>query len=192
LPHAPTVPPSGVKPVKIGPGEHYVTQHGHELIITVLGSCVSACIRDPLARVGGMNHFMLPESATGNWGGASANMRYGNFAMERLINDILMQGGRRAHLEIKVFGGAVMLANGAAVGHQNADFVEQYLYNENMPIAASHLRGHLARRIEYMPLTGKVKMLEIADNIVPIAHAEHSFQKSLRHKDEAGSIELFD
>lgn len=98
---------------KILPGEYYVSNQ-NELITTVLGSCVSACIRDPVAGIGGMNHFMLPNSERGNWNGkhsiASNATRYGNFAMEHMINDILKHGGERGNLEVKVFGGGKSLA----------------------------------------------------------------------------------
>lgn len=177
--------------IKIGPGDHYVTQRSGCTIITVLGSCVAACIRDPAARVGGMNHFMLPESETGQWGDASANMRYGNFAMEVLINDILCQGGRRNRLEIKLFGGACLIANGPLIGHQNADFVETYLRAESMPIAAHHLRGTHARRIEYQPGTGRARMLEMKLENAPLAQSERSFFNSIRAKSDSGSVELF-
>jgi chemotaxis protein CheD len=146
--------------VKINPGEHYVTRNAAEMIVTVLGSCVAACIRDPVAGVGGMNHFMLPESPSGTWGGRSASLRYGNFAMERLVNDILALGGRRDRLEVKVFGGAGMI-DGANIGPRNADFVEAYLREQGLPIAAAHLRGDHARRIHYFPLTGRVLMQEM-------------------------------
>jgi chemotaxis protein CheD len=180
-----------LKMVKIGPGEHYVTSRPDELIVTVLGSCIAACIRDPRAGVGGMNHFMLPESATGNWGPVSASLRFGNFAMERLINDILRRGGQRARLEVKIFGGAAMLATGAAIGDQNADFVEAYLKLENMPIAARHLRGMRARKLRYSPLTGKVMMLELAE-AEAVADTERCFLGRAARAPEAGSVELFD
>jgi chemotaxis protein CheD len=181
-----------MRKIKIGPGEHYVTQKKDVTIITVLGSCVAACVRDPVAGVGGMNHFMLPESETGQWGGASANMRYGNFAMEQLINDIMSRGGMRSRLEIKVFGGARMIANGAAIGHQNADFVEAYLRAEGMPISAQHLRGNSARRIEYVPGDGQVRMLEMSLDRGDVGQTERSFFNRLRAPQDAGSIELFD
>ena len=184
--------PGAPKKIKIGPGEHYVTRHADELIVTVLGSCIAACIRDPVALIGGMNHFMLPSSATGDWGETSAAMRYGNFAMERLINDILRGGGQRGRLEIKVFGGATMIANGGAIGPQNADFVEAYLAAENMVIAARDLRGSFARRIDYMPLLGKVKMLEMAIDRAPVARVENKFRKTIETAPDSGSIELFD
>ena len=126
--------------IRINPGGHYVTGDD-ELLVTVLGSCVAACIRDPVAGIGGMNHFMLPQSDSGIWGIASASMRFGNFAMEKLINDILSRGGRRSNLEIKVFGGAAIIGNMAPIGTRNADFVESYLREEGLPIAAQSLRG---------------------------------------------------
>lgn len=181
-----------MKTIKIGPGEHYVTRHSDELIVTVLGSCIAACIRDPLAKVGGMNHFMLPASESGAWGRISATMRYGNFAMERLINDILCRGGQRSRLEVKVFGGAAMLATSATIGRQNADFVEQYLKEENMPISARHLRGLHARRVEYNAVTGKVMMLELISDQATVASAESRFRGTIASEPDSGSIELFD
>jgi chemotaxis protein CheD len=181
-----------MKKLKIGPGDHYVTQRKDLIIVTVLGSCVAACIRDPVAGVGGMNHFMLPESDTGTWGGASANMRYGNYAMEALINDILLQGGQRRRLEIKVFGGARMIASGAAIGHQNAAFVESYLNAEGMAIAAQHLRGMHARRVEYQPANGCVQMLEMPTDRTRVAKVEQAFSETIRAHQDSGSVELFD
>jgi chemotaxis protein CheD len=178
--------------IKIDPGGHYVTRNNNEMIVTVLGSCVAACIRDPMAQVGGMNHFMLPESDHGNWGAASASLRYGNFAMERLINDILCRGGHRSRLEIKVFGGARMIGSGAQIGPQNADFVESYLRDEGLPIAAAHLRGDHARRVHYFPLTGQVRMLEMPRVESGLAAIEMGYGASLRREAPAGSIELFD
>jgi chemotaxis protein CheD len=181
-----------MKTIKIGPGEHYVTRNVHETIVTVLGSCVAACIRDPVAGVGGMNHFMLPESQTGQWGGSSANMRYGNFAMEQLINDLMQQGGARKRMEVKVFGGARMISSGGAIGHQNADFVEAYLKAEKMPIAAHHLRGEHARRIEYAPSDGRVRLLEMGIDLREVRKAETRFIKTIRRPQRDDSIELFD
>jgi len=181
-----------MRKIKIGPGEHYVTRQKDEIIVTVLGSCVAACIRDPVAGVGGMNHFMLPESQTGRWGGASANMRYGNLAMEQLVNDMLRHGGNRSRLEVKVFGGAKMMANGAAIGHQNADFVEAYLKAERMPIAAQHLRGRHARRVEYEPLSGRVRLLEMRLEQAHVSDREQEFFEKIRAPAGGGSIDLFD
>lgn len=177
--------------IRVNPGGHYLSLDGAELIVTVLGSCVAACMRDPVARVGGMNHFMLPESNSGVWGRASASLRFGNFAMERLINDILSRGGRRQNLEIKVFGGATMIGTGAHVGTRNVAFVESYLHAERLPIAASHLRGAHARRIIYDPKTGRVRMLELQRDIPAVVEIERGYVKSMQAEPATGAIELF-
>lgn len=179
--------------IKIFPGEHYVTQSAEEMIVTVLGSCVAACIRDPSAGVGGINHFMLPESRNGDWGNVSASLRYGNFAMEQLINDILKLGGRRSHLEIKVFGGADVLRNGATVGRQNSEFIEAYLKAEGLPIAAKHLYGQHPRRIHYFPGTGKVSMLELCrrEDLGEVS-VEEGYREKLKQAPIGGSVELFE
>jgi len=179
--------------VKVFPGEHYVSDSPEEMLVTILGSCVAACIRDPMIGIGGMNHFMLPESDDGQWGRASARLRYGNFAMEQLINDILKQDGRRERLEVKVFGGANVLANGGCIGHQNAEFVEAYLKTERLPITAAHLFGVYPRRVHYFPVTGKVKMLELRRRTdLADLETEAWYQRSLRTTEAAGSVELFE
>ncbi|MGJ4929999.1 chemoreceptor glutamine deamidase CheD [Bradyrhizobium sp. HKCCYLS2038] len=179
--------------VKVFPGDHYVCASEEEMLVTVLGSCVAACIRDPLTGVGGMNHFMLPESAGAGWGaGASDSMRYGNVAMERLINDILSRGGARQRLEIKVFGGGNVLKSATNIGHRNADFVEEYLLAENLGIAAKHLRGSLPRRVHYWPSSGRVMLLELARTEQDaVVREETSYKKKIQVEPVAGSVELF-
>jgi len=179
--------------VKVAPGEHFVTTRGDILIATVLGSCVSACIRDPAAGVGGMNHFMLPSSESGAWSTDMGSLRFGNFAMERLINEIIKRGGQRSRMEIKVFGGADVLGTSAPIGYRNADFVEWYLRSEGMPLVAQQLRGHSARRLHYDPVSGRARVLEIPmqGRSVPIA-AEAAYAAALRAAPEAGEVELFD
>jgi chemotaxis protein CheD len=186
-------PEFGATVVKVLPGEHYVSSAPDEMIVTVLGSCVAACIRDPLIKFGGMNHFMLPESADGAWGTASASMRYGNFAMEVLINEILSRGGRRERLEIKVVGGGNVLAGATPVGSRNAAFVESYLEAEGLKAVASHLRGNLPRRVHYFPVTGKVMMRELrrSDDQV-VLDTEKNYLSKLRTPPRSGDIELFD
>ncbi|WP_417821006.1 chemoreceptor glutamine deamidase CheD [Terasakiella sp.] len=178
--------------VKVGPGAHYVTTSKDEMIVTTLGSCVSACIRDSELGIGGINHFMLPESDTGNWGGVSASMRYGNYAMEVLINDILRMGGARNRLEIKLFGGANVMNSQNLIGTKNVEFVETYLRIEHMAVSAQHLGGEQGRRIIYFPETGKVKMklLDSKGNAV-VAAEESNFKKQIEKRDIEGSIELF-
>ena len=178
--------------VKVFPGDHYVTAIADEMLVTILGSCVTACIRDPLAAVGGMNHFMLPEATGAGWDTASASMRYGNVAMERLINDILARGGARQRLEIKVFGGGNVMNGTTNIGHRNAEFVEEYLAAENLTIAAHHLRGNLPRRVHYFPLTGKVMLLELhRTEQDAVVREEVSYKSKILIEPVGGSVELF-
>jgi chemotaxis protein CheD len=178
--------------VKVFPGEHYVTSAPNEMPVTVLGSCVAACIRDPLAGIGGMNHFMLPEGQDGRWGNISASMRYGNVAMERLINDILARGGVRRRLEVKVFGGANVMGGTSNIGHRNADFVENYLSAEGIPIAASHLRSNLPCRVHYFPATGRVLLLELRQfRREALLRSEALYNSKLRSEPVEGPVELF-
>lgn len=181
-----------VRVVKIGPGEHHVTEGDDELIVTVLGSCVAACVRDAVARVGGMNHFMLPESENGKWGGASASLRFGNYAMERLVNDILMRGGRRERLEVKLMGGGKVLDNCVDVGARNADFAESYARAEGLQVLATDLRGNHARRVHFMPVRGRLWLKRLHRTEIPVVgQAESAYYKRIEKTDVGGSVELF-
>jgi len=185
------LPSDGKRIVKVGPGEHFVTDRAEIAIATVLGSCVSACIRDPVARVGGLNHFMLPESNDGYWGRAAASLRYGNFAMERLVNDILIRGGQRGRLEIKLFGGGCLAADMGRIGERNADFVERYLREEGMVPLVRQLRGKSARRLVYFATEGRCFMQEMRDEAPRIAAGERRFGAALPQRLPQGAIELF-
>lgn len=141
---------------KILPGEYYFTGKPM-LIVTVLGSCVAACIRDRVSGIGGMNHFMLPDG--GESGSASASsMRYGSYAMEVLINQVLKAGARRENLEAKVFGGGNVLQGFTSinVGERNARFVRDYLRDVNIRILAEDLNDIHPRKVYFFPETGKV------------------------------------
>ncbi len=174
---------------KILPGQLYVTLHD-ELITTVLGSCVSACIRDRKLGVGGMNHFMLPE---GGVEGASDAARYGVFAMESLINAILKHGGRRQNLEVKLFGGGRIMANMSDVGRRNIAFARCFVRNEGLPVVAEDLGGPHPRKVVYFPASGRVlvKKLESLHNDTLIKR-ERSYYQDINRKPVAGDIELFD
>ncbi len=141
--------------VKVLPTEYYVSSD-EIMISTVLGSCVSACIRDNQTGLAGMNHFMLPAGDPAS--PASATMRYGAYAMESLINELLKHGASRARLEAKVFGGGAVLdaMRETNIGERNAAFVVNYLRLENIPIVARDLGGPHARRINYFVRTGQV------------------------------------
>jgi chemotaxis protein CheD len=135
---------------KILPGEYFVTDKGM-LLVTVLGSCVAACIRDTKTGMGGMNHFMLPDDGGRETVGASA--RYGTYAMEVLINHLLKMGARRNSLEAKVFGGGAVMASlsSSNVGTRNAEFVLNYLKVEKIPIVAKDLLDSYPRKVYYFP-----------------------------------------
>ena len=184
-------PAAGRSMTKLIAGEHCVSDDPGAAISTLLGSCVAACIRDPLAGVGGMNHFMLPTSATGSWGIASSSLRYGNFAMERLINDILTRGGQRSRLEAKVFGGARLLADRSGIGERNAAFVRSYLAAEGVRIVAEDLLGTQGRKLVYLPVSGEAFVCQLAQATAQIAEAERHYSRALPGLLPNGSIELF-
>lgn len=179
--------------VRLMPGYHYVTSNPREMIVTVLGSCVAACVRDPILGVGGMNHFMLPQSDCGDWGGASSSLRYGNFAMERLINDILHLGGRKNRLEIKVFGGATAAQDRSDIGSQNAAFVTAYLESEQLPVIAKRLNEAHPLRVHYFPVTGRALGLDLASTVTDQElAAERRYRTSLGRTPVGGTVELFE
>jgi chemotaxis protein CheD len=177
---------------KILPGEYYYTCKDM-LIVTVLGSCVSACIRDRVTGIGGMNHFMLPDGGDAD-SPVSASMRYGTYAMEVLINDLLKAGARRENLEAKVFGGGNVLRGFIAinVGERNAQFVRDYLRAENIRIVAEDLHDVYPRKVYFFPRTGKVlvkKLRQLNNNT--LVNREQDYASRLQSTPVAGDIELF-
>jgi len=180
---------------KLLPGEYYVTARS-EAIVTVLGSCVSACVRDKVFGIGGMNHFMLPihEKDGGTWkSGVVDNItRFGNYAMEHLINDILSNGGMRKNLEVKVFGGGRIVKGLSDIGACNARFVLEYLEEEKMRVAAQDLNGDCPRKVYYFPKTGRVLMKKLAcmhnDTLV---QRERKYLRQIEGKPVSGEVDLF-
>ena len=175
--------------VQLLPGEFYVTR-SDEIITTVLGSCVSTCIRDPATGVSGMNHFMLPEDPMG---GLGASARYGMFAMEQLVNGILRWGGRRAALDIKIFGGGRVIPGMGDVGRSNVDFVRTYLAAEKMPVLVEDLGQAVARRVRFDAVTGKVRVLHlpVSENRT-VAERELALASKIKSgASQGGDIELF-
>jgi chemotaxis protein CheD len=178
--------------VKVFPGEYFVSKKPDEMLVTVLGSCVSACIRDPRAGIGGMNHFMLPHSRTGNWAGDLQSSRFGNFAMEKLINELLKAGCSRDALEIKVFGGGNVTDTQNAIGTENSRFILRYLEAEGLRCAAEDLGGQLPRRIHYHPGTGKVVRRLLGTNeCSAIVREENEYGSHLLARPAGGEIEFF-
>jgi chemotaxis protein CheD len=181
---------------KILPGEYYVTRE-NELITTVLGSCVSACIRDKESGIGGMNHFMLPQTNSGKSNKGSEAIvgiatRYGNYAMEHLINTILSNGGKRKNLEVKVFGGGKIIRALTDVGLKNIDFVLSYLDQEGLKILSQDLGDIYPRKVIYFSKTGKVGMKKIQDlHNDTIIQRERQYINNLKNVPVAGAVELF-
>ena len=178
---------------RVQQGEYYLTKE-KEVISTVLGSCVSACVRDPVAGVGGLNHFMLPagDGEGGSWCTTTAANRYGNFAMEHLINDILNAGGSREHLEFKVFGGGRMIQGMADVGQRNVTFIKEYLAVEGFNIVAEDLGSVYPRKVLFSPLTGRVRIKKLRALLTAtIAERDIEYENSLTQKPISGEVELF-
>ncbi len=177
---------------KILPGEYYVTC-ADEAVITSLGSCVSACIRDRVFGVGGMNHFMLPEAGENtavHAGDLTEAARYGSFAMEQLINEILKAGGRRENLEVKLVGGGQVIATMSSnVGDRNIEFAKEYIDKEGLSVTGSDLGGTWPRRVVYFPASGKVRVKKLRSQEV-IAQ-EKAYQDQIDHQHIKDDIELF-
>jgi chemotaxis protein CheD len=182
---------------KILPGEFFVTREP-EGIVTVLGSCISACIRDPAVRIGGMNHFMLPEDSTGGksaWMDADNGLstRYGSFAMESLINELMKLGARRERLEVKLFGGGKILASMTDVGARNIAFAKRFLALEKLPVVAEDVGDVYPRRVVYFPATGLVRLKRLrALDGQTIASRERQYHTTLAAKPATSDVELFD
>lgn len=181
---------------KILPGEFYVTKD-KEVIVTVLGSCVSACIRDPYAGIGGMNHFMLPINRNNQLHDMSVisdATRYGNYAMEHLINEIFKHGGLRNRIEIKIFGGGKVLKSMSDVGKKNIDFVIEYLAQEAFAITSQDVGDIYPRKVVYNPKTGKVlvKKLHSMHNNTLLSREEKYIHDLEVMPVDSGDVELFD
>ncbi len=181
---------------KLLPGEYYVT-NSDELITTVLGSCVSACIRDKETGVGGMNHFMLPETTqhklnTGVESVVGNATRYGNYAMEHLINTILENGGKRKNLQVKIFGGGKIISTMGDVGRKNVEFVLEYIDTEALKLMTQDLGDIYPRKVIFFPKTGKVLMKKLKDlHNETIVLRERQYSTSILDKPVVSEIELF-
>jgi chemotaxis protein CheD len=171
--------------VKILPGEYFV-HHEDLLIMTTLGSCIAACLWDRQARIGGMNHFMLPEGDGG---------RYGSYAMELLINEMMKRGASRSALEAKVFGGGAVIAgmNTINVGERNTRFVLDYLKTEHIPVVAKDVLDVHPRKVCFLPASGKamVKRLASTNTAAVVAQERVAAEQATPAAKSGGSIDLF-
>ncbi|WP_172293919.1 chemotaxis protein CheD [Pseudoruegeria sp. HB172150] len=154
---------SNPKVIAVCQGELSVSGDPNVVLSCILGSCIAACLWDPTARVGGMNHILLP----GRRNDASGHNKFGVFAMEALINELMHIGGRKTNLVAKIFGGANTFENGLGIGEANAAFVRDFLEAESIPIKAESIGGRQARRVRFFPESGHAKQLLTAE-AVPI------------------------
>ena len=181
----------GINAVKVLPGEFYATAKDL-LLVTVLGSCVAACIRDPELGIGGMNHFMLPDSESAGPAGNAA--RYGSYAMEMLINHLIKLGAVRSRLEAKVFGGGSVIAGmtQANVGERNAEFVLKFLRTEEIRVVARDLNDIYPRKVYYFPESGRVLVKKLRNmHNDTVAARETDYRSRLSHAPAGGEVELF-
>ncbi|GAB5380135.1 MAG: chemoreceptor glutamine deamidase CheD [Aliiglaciecola sp.] len=180
--------------VKILPGEYFVTRDD-TMIVTVLGSCVSVCLRDPTSGIGGMNHFLLPNDVGTDKSLVSESARYGVHAMELLINQLLKMGAMRNRFEAKVFGGGNVLRGLTTqnIGEQNAEFVLDYLKNESIPVIAKDLLDQYPRKVYFFPDSGEVKVRKIKSlHNSTIMDRESEYRLKLRQTTQkTGDVDLF-
>ena len=175
---------SNRKAINVIQGDFAVSDDREDVMTTVLGSCVAACIYDPRSQVGGLNHFLLP----GENAGSSTSMSYGLNAMELLINNMLKQGASRKRFQAKLFGGARMIKGLSDIGQQNATFALDFLKMEGIPCVSQSLGGTSARRIRFWPTTGRVqlRMMGNVDDMLPV-----KVKKAVIASPDASELDLF-
>jgi len=182
------------RPQSIKAGEFHITDK-EQLIETVLGSCISACVRDPITKIGGMNHFLLPVNKNvSEFEDTELSManRYGNFAMENLVNGLLRLGAKRSRLEFKIFGGGRVIKSMTNVGWYNIGFTYDYCLTEGFSIVAQDVGDVYPRKISFNPVTGKVVVKRLPPtSSAEIERKEESYCKDLSRKDVVGAVELF-
>ncbi len=179
---------------KLLPGEVYATA-SDELITTVLGSCIAVCIHDPVLKIGGMNHFMLPDSTAGDAMPSilAESARYGSYAMEFLINNLLKMGAKRADLQLKLFGGGKILPSLSDVGERNIEFINRYVEQEELAVLAWDLGGDYPRKINFYPTTGRARMKKFNQlHNTTLIERELGYRQQLQRQESVvGDVELF-
>lgn len=181
---APRQPEGGERRVHIIQGEYNVSDDPGVVLTTLLGSCVAACLRDPVAGVGGINHFLLPGQEDGAQ--RSADETYGVHLMELLVNGLLRRGARRERLEGKLFGGARTMDGLADIGARNAAFAERFLRHEGIRMSGGSLRGEHGRRIQFWPVSGRARQAFLTPMQTPAAEAVPAARAA-----SGGAVEFF-
>lgn len=174
-----------IRRVHLVQGEYQVSEDPGVVFATILGSCVAACIRDPVAGVGGMNHFLLPGEEAGS---TSAHLdRYGVHLMELLVNGLMKLGAQRARLEAKVFGGASMMRGLSDIGQKNAGFAMSFLRHEDIRVIGGDVGGDQGRRLQYWPVSGRARQ----GYVVTLDADFRAVAPKSTPRSNAGEIELF-
>lgn len=186
---------TGERRINIVQGEQHVARDPNIVLTTLLGSCVAACLRDPVAGIGGMNHFLLPGDMPGVEQAARGGnaLRHGVHAMELLMNELLCNGAQRNRLEAKLFGGARMMKGLTDVGRLNASFAERFLKDEGIAIVGSSLRGNYGRRIQFWPVSGRARQIMLGAEQDDVFRAERAAPVApvAPVATSPGSVELF-
>lgn len=185
-------PVEGITSTIILPGEFYVTNQ-NERIETVLGSCIAACGRDPVAQVGGMNHFMLPvvKNSSKEIELSDAN-RYGNYAMENMINEMLKMGAKKERIEFKIFGGGRIMSSMSNIGWYNIGFTFDYIYTEGFNLVSQDIGDIYPRKVIFYPTTGRVRVRRLNSmHNQSLVDQESKYIQNIEHKPVEGDVELF-
>jgi chemotaxis protein CheD len=188
--HEPQTP--GAVRIHVVQGEHHVETDPNAMLTTILGSCIAACMWDPVRGIGGMNHFLLPgeENQTTETGSSGSSARYGVHAMELLVNALLRRGARRESLQAKLFGGGRMIRGLTDIGEMNATFAERFLHLECIPVVGGSLRGNQGRRIQFWPVSGRARQVLLRPDTATIFQTEAQVSAS-KPPPQTGDIELF-
>lgn len=180
------------KAIKILPGEYYATTQD-KLLVTVLGSCIAVCLYDPVNKVAGMNHFLLPD-IVGSSNSGNVSTRYGINAMEILINELMKQGAVRHQIVAKIFGGGKVLSgfSNNSVGEQNSQFAFEFLQTERITVSAKDVGGDLPRKVYFFPNTGEVKVRKLqVTSDTDLVSRENAYRKQVRDCPVSGDVDLF-
>lgn len=183
---------AGAVRIHVVQGEQHVETDPNAMMTTILGSCIAACMWDPVRGIGGMNHFLLPgeDNQTTDSGSSGNSARYGVHAMELLVNALLRRGARRDNLQAKLFGGGRMIRGLTDIGEMNATFAERFLQSESIPVVGGSLRGNQGRRIQFWPVSGRARQVLLRPDTLTIFQTEYQVSAS-KAPSQTGDIELF-
>jgi chemotaxis protein CheD len=176
--------PDAIRSIPVVQGEYHISGDPNDMLTTLLGSCVAACLYDPVAKVGGMNHFLLP----GTTDGGNSGLRYGAYAMELLINSLLKHGASRNGLRAKLFGGAKMNGSSGTIGADNAAFARWFLESEGIAIVGQDLGGARGRKLRFWPVGGRAQQMFMSDPAAILDQEAALAAKRNRRKEEAGDV----